>query len=251
MEQTLQARLAAMERRLARLEDRQQIENLMARHNFLYSAGQGRRIVEDLWSADENATIEFGASGVYRAEKGSWKLLSFYVKPAIPGCLSTWSGTNAWLRVAEDGMRARGLWMVVATEADAGDLAAEKPAENDQRRCLLTSRTNDGAAYRAEVLLQKQEVCFVREAGQWRIHDLHVSEYFRCPAGEDWVCWAEQRQRTDGAWLDAHFETLDEIYPRWGAMRAENMADYETTYHWQYGVDRTPELQIRFDDTES
>lgn len=244
MERTLEARLTALERKVSLLEDRQQIEDLMARHNFYYSAGQGQRIVPELWSADENATIEFSASGVYLAEENSWKIKTFYVKADIPGKFSTWTGANRWLQVAEDGLTARGVWMVAGTETDAGDLSPVRPAENDQRRALLTSVTETGKAYRAETMLQKHEVRFVKEAGQWRIHDLHISEYFRCPADKDWVACAEGRQLTDGVWIDEHFESLEEIYPRWGSMRAENLPNLETTYHWQYSVDRLPELQI-------
>ena len=70
MEQNrFEERLAALERRLTALDDREQIQNLMAKHNFLFSAGQGRRIVPELWSSSDEASIEYGASGVYRRDK--------------------------------------------------------------------------------------------------------------------------------------------------------------------------------------
>ena len=78
----------------------------------------------------------------------------------------------------------------------------------------------------------------MKEDNGWKIRSLHISEYFRCPAGSDWVSYAKTRQVTDGMWLEAKFETPDPIPSR------ENLHSGETTYHWQYDVDATPELQI-------
>ena len=235
MDEKVWQRLDALENALSRMEARAEIENLMAKHNFYFSAGQGRRIVSELWTKDEAATIEYGASGVYGA---LWKVRTFYVDFVHPGCFATFTGSNQYLTVAPDGTTAHGVWMVLGTETDAGDLAAEKPAPDDQRRVLFSSRTETGAQYRAEVLLQKHEVKFVKEDGQWKIHDLHISEYFRCPAASDWVRYAKERQITDGMWLEAKFETPDPI-PSW-----ENLPSGETTYHWQYDVDALPEWQF-------
>ena len=58
MDEKLLQRLEALETKLSRLEDKAEIENLMAKHNFYFSAGQGRRIVPELWTKDENASIE-------------------------------------------------------------------------------------------------------------------------------------------------------------------------------------------------
>ena len=167
-----------------------------------------------------------------------WKVLTFYVNFENPGCFSTFTGTNQYLTIAPDENTAHGVWMVVGTESDAGDLSTSKPAADDQRRVLFSSATEEGERYRAEVLLQKHEANFVKEGGCWKIHDLHISEYFRCPAGSDWVKYAKTRQVTDGMWLEAKFETPDPI------LSWENLPSGETTYHWQYDVDAMPELQI-------
>lgn len=235
MDEKLAQRLLALEQRLTRLEDRAQIENLMAKHNFYFSAGQGRRIVPELWTKDEKASIEYGASGVYGA---LWKVRTFYGSAKIPGKFATFTGANQWLRVAADGRSARGVWMVLGTETDPGDLAAVPPPADDQRRVLFSSQTAQGQRYRAETLLQKHEVRFVKEDGCWKIHDLHISEFFRCPAGGDWVSFAKARQVTDGMWLEAMFETPDPIPER------ENLPSGETTYHWQYGPDALLALQF-------
>lgn len=238
-EEKIIERLEALEKRLTYQEDRMEIENLMAKHNFYFSAGEGRRIVPQLWTKEENASIEYGASGVYGA---LWKVKTFYVDYVHPGCFKTFTGTNRYLRIAPDGKSAYGVWMVFGTETDAGDLSGEKLKEDDQRRVLLSSKTAEGEAYRAEVLLQNHEVNFVKEDGQWRIHDLHISEYFRFPAGSDWVRYAKKRQITDGMWLEEKFMTPDPI-PAW-----ENLPSGETTRHWQYDVDALPKLQIALEE---
>lgn len=248
MENSMEKRLQLLEEKVARIADREALNNLVAKHNFYYSAGQGRRIVEELWSLDETSSVEYGASGVYAGDRGTWKISTFYVKPVIPGKFATFTASNGHIRIAEDGNSAFGVWMVLGTETDAGDLATVKPAEDDQRRNLFSSATVDGREYRAEVLLQKHAFHFVKVEGKWKIHNLHVSEYFRCPAGEDWVSYAKKRQVTDGMWLEDLFESLDEIYPRWGAMRAENLPSGSTTYHWQYDVDAVPVLQFELED---
>jgi len=235
MDEKLLQRLESLEKRVSLLEDKAAIENLMAKHNFYFSAGQGRRIVPELWTKDENASLEYGASGVYGAR---WKVLTYYVNFEVPGKFSTFTAANRWLSVAEDGRSAKGVWMVVGTETDAGDLASDPPVEGDQRRVLLSSTTERGECYRAEVLLQKHEARFVKEDGGWKIHDLHISEYFRCPANSDWVAYAKTRQVTDGMWLEAMFETPDPIPSH------ENLPSGATTCHWQYDVDALPELQV-------
>ncbi|HPF54249.1 MAG TPA: nuclear transport factor 2 family protein [Eubacteriales bacterium] len=238
---SVEERLAALERKVMRLEDRQRIENLYSKHNYYFSAGQGRRIVPELWTKDDDASIEYGASGVYQK---LWKVVTFYVNFDIAGRMATFSCANKWLSIAKDGLTARGVWMVIGTESDAGDLAKDKPKEDDERRVLLSSVTEKGEAYRAEVLLQKHEVEFRKEDGVWKIFRLHISEFFRCPAGRDWVSYAKERQITDGMWLEYMFETPDP-YPSW-----ENLPSGPTTRHWQYDVDALPQLDTELEDTD-
>ncbi len=238
MESEIIKRLSLLENKIARIEDKQCIENLVSKHNFYFSAGQGRKIVPELWTSDEKASIEYGASGVYGA---LWKVITFYVRDVIPGCFATFSAMNQWIQVSENGNHASGVWMVIGTETDAGDFADNKPAENDQRRVLFSSES-EGKAYRAEILFQKHVYSFTKEAGDWKIHDLHVEEIFRMPAGSDWVHYAKERQVTDGMWLEHMFDTPDPI-PSF-----ENLPSAPTTYHWQYDVDTIPELHQKLAD---
>lgn len=239
----LEKRLSALEHRLAETERelrlhaaRAEIENLMARHQYYYAAGLGARIMDELWTVREDAAIEYGASGVY---EGLWKVRRFYVKEQLPGRLSTYALTTQVLEVGEDGDTAWGLWLALGTETDAGDLGPAPPAEDDQRRMLLCCEDENGRRYRAEWLWQKVEVSFRREGGRWRIHRLHVTEYFRCPFDQDWVRYATRRYATDGMWLESLFESPLPLPPE---AHGENLPSGSSTAHWQYAPNVPPVL---------
>ena len=104
---------------------------------------------------------------------------------------------------------------------------------------MLSSHTEDGRSYRAEVLLQKYDVTFVLEDTAWKILHLHVGEFFRCPYDRDWVLYAKERFETDGMWLEALFETPMEFPP---VAHGENLPSSSSTWHWQYTIDAVPEL---------
>ena len=232
----LEARLAAVENELETVKVRNELNDIMGRYAVLYSAGLGRRLVDELWSHENDVQIEYGASGVYRE---FWKMERFYVKEALPGKLSTVSFFAPVLRVREDGKEAAGIWFCLGTETDAGELGAEKLPEECERRMLLTSETADGKAYRAEVLLQKYDVIFRKEEGQWKIFNLHVFDLFRTPFSEDWVRFAEKRFETDGRWLESLFDAPLPIPPKG---HGENLPSGPSTEHWQYTLQGLPKL---------
>lgn len=236
-------RLSEIEKRLLTLEEKcwdaeakMAVSNLMGRYAYYYSAGLGKRIVEELWTKSDEASLEYGASGVY---KEHWKVETFYNKESVPGKLTTLSFSTPLLSVSEDKKSARGLWNVFSTETDAGDLSAAVPKEGDTRRALLSSVTEDGKRYRAEILLQKYDAEFILEDGAWKILHLHVSEYFRCPYDKDWVRYAAERFATDGMWLESLFESSEPLPPQ---SHGENLPSGSSTEHWQYMTDRLPEL---------
>lgn len=227
-EAALEDRLTKLENGMKFLEARAAIADLMGRYAFYYTAGQGERIVEELWTERDAASLEYGASGVYR---NLWKVKTFYFKEKIPGRLSTLALSTPHLEVDTDGESARGLWTAFCTETDAGDLGSCPPEKSDSRRRLLSGRTSTGEEYRAEILLQRYDVDFIRENGVWKILHLHVYELFRCPYDRDWVVYAKERFATDGIWLEALFETP---MPLPEASHGENLPSGPSTRHWQY-----------------
>lgn len=233
----MEQRISALEGRLAALEAKEEICALMGRYAIYCGAGCGGRIVEELWSReDQDVSLEYGASGIY---DGLWKVKTFYLSDPIPGKLETVSFASPRVIVFADGQTARGSWTAFATQTDAGDLGGAPVTEESNRRPLLTSQAPDGRQYRAEVLLQRYEVDFCREEAGWRIRHLHVLEYFRCPFGEDWVSFARRRFDSDGVWLESLFETQMPFPPE---AHGENLPSRSTSWHWQYTLDGLPAL---------
>lgn len=227
----IEKKLTELEELINILDSRTAIVNLMGRYVFYYSAGQGERIVDELWAKSDEAGIEYGASGVY---KSLWKVKTFYVKEQIPGKLTTLALSSPVLDISADGKSARGLWTAFCTETDSGDLSSNPPKESDGRRALLSSKTRDGRYYRAEILLQKYDVQFVQEDGKWKIINLHIGEYFRCPYDQDWVLYARERFGTDGMWLESLFDSPMPLPP---ISHGENLPSGSSTWHWQYTTD--------------
>ena len=171
-----------------RNRDRQQIENLAAKYQYYYAAGLGERSVDELW-AHEVMTVsnEFGASGVYR---GIRKVKTYYQKDIVPGRFQMHTMTTPSIEVAGDGKTAKGVWMSIGVETDAGDLGPE-PVDGYEQRMLLSSVTADGKRFKAEWIWQKFEIEFIRETDGWKIWHLHGYDVFRCPYDENWVTYAE------------------------------------------------------------
>lgn len=235
--ENLERRSDVLERRLAALQARAEISELMGRYAVYYGAGCGERIVRELWSQEEDVSLEYGASGIY---DGLWKIKTFYISEAIPGRLDTVAFSSPAITLAEDGTTAQGSWTAFGTQSDAGDLGENPVPPGSNRRVLFTSSTSDGKQYRAEVLLQRYEVDFRLERTGWKIRRLHVVEYFRCPFGEDWVSFARRRFDTDGVWLESLFETP---MPLPAESHGENLPSRSSSWHWQYTVDSIPSLE--------
>ena len=232
----LEERLEALENELRDVKTREALSDIMGRYAVLYSAGCGREIIDRLWSRKEDITLEYGSSGAY---KGFWRVEHFFVKEAVPGKLSTVSFFAPVFKLSEDGNEAAGIWFCLGTETDAGDLGKEPLPEECERRMLLTSQTEDGKAYRAEVLLQKYDVVFRKEEEGWKIRNLHVFDLFRTPFSEDWVRFAEKRFETDGRWLESLFDSPLPIPPEG---HGENLPSGPSTEHWQYTLGGLPKL---------
>lgn len=225
-----------LEARIARLESRTELENLVGTYLHLRLAGQGEKIVNELWVDSREATIEIGASGQYIETE---RVATFYQKDLLPGRFTLIYAIAPVIEVAEDGQSARGIWLGLGTETDAGEQNPDYRSEDPEREELFSSVTKDGKRYTAEWVFQKLAFDFVRTADGWRILHLHVYEITRCPFDRDWVTYAQERFPTDGLRLDAMFKSN---LPFAEDKPPENLAAEPTAYHWQYTVDGVTEL---------
>lgn len=233
----LEARSTKLEQQLTALQVHKEISDLMGRYAVYCNAGRGDLILRNLWSQDDQVSLEYGASGVYSSP---WKIKTFYTSKVLPGKLETVSFSSPVITVAADGSTVHGSWTAFCTQTDAGDLGPTPVTPKSNRRALFSSRTSDGQEYRAEILFQRYEAEFCREAGAWKILHLHVMEYFRCPYNKDWVTFAQERFDTDGIWLESLFETP---MPLPDEAHGENLPSLPTSFHWQYTVDSLVDQQ--------
>ncbi len=224
----LERRLSILENQVMVQSDKAAITELMSKHQLMFLSGQGKAIVQDLWCKDETCTLEVGASGVFQ---GMNNVRSYYEKDVIPGVMSLYALTTPSIAIGNDGKMAIGNWIAIGTETDAGELGIAPPDEKDQRDRLLSSKDSEGKRYRAEWLWQRYCVGFIKTIYGWRIHDIHISEFFRCPFDQDWVKFADERMKTDGIWLEHIFDGNVEF--RGG----EHLPSGPSTYHWQYRTD--------------
>ena len=216
----------SLEARIAKLEARAELQDLVGTYAHWVLAGEGDRIVRELWADCPEASVEFGASGPYI---GYEHMACFFEKDRLPGRFVLLYPSAPVIRVASDGMSARGIWLGIGTATDSGELNPSfEPGADPEREALFTSETEDGKRYTAEWMFEKLAFDFVREDGVWKILRLHVYDIARCPFDRDWVRFAEERFRTDGQRLDALFKSNRPDGP------PENMASEPTAYHWQY-----------------
>ncbi|WP_439533537.1 nuclear transport factor 2 family protein [Polymorphobacter sp.] len=160
----LPASRAELARRVARLEDRDQIEALQNRFGYYFDKKRWDKIVP-LFSDD--ARYEFAMRGVFKGKAGVRRALALEGGPGLrQGDLFTHMQMMPVISVAPDGQTARGRWRVLAQLATAGEDAmwGEGVYEND----------------------------YVKRRGVWRISRLryYPAAYARLDA-EDWRATSE------------------------------------------------------------
>ncbi|MBO5999825.1 MAG: nuclear transport factor 2 family protein [Lachnospiraceae bacterium] len=233
---TMEERLSALENELALLRAEKEIAQLMSRYQRMLSCGEIAKIPEMLFaSGSDGAFIEYGASGPYTGFK---KLSTFYEKDVFPGQFTILALTTPDIRVNEDLGNAKGTWTVIGTELDAGELGPA-PERSPEEKMLMSLRSHDGKAYKADWVWQRYEVSFISEKGCWKIHQLRIWDLLRCPFDTDFVKASIDRWKTDGIRLDLAFTSN---IPFAEGELPENLPGGPTLKHWQYSPDSLPPL---------
>lgn len=237
MDRMLEERLEQLEKRVTTLEDQAEIQRLMAAYQAYETAGEGRRLLDELWTQQKpDPTHEYGAGGVYR---GLDEISPFYCQERLPGVWQIHPLTTPSITVFDDGCTAGGNWVSLGVELDAGEYVRKYLPEDEKRSKLLSSTGSTGERYRAEWVVQTYHVTFAKEGGAWKIWRMHISEPARCPFGQDWVQFAQLRFETDGLRLDERYRTDQACVP---GKKPENIAALPTTWHWQFTWDGEPRL---------
>ena len=234
--QKAEERLENIEKRLARLEARMEVENLAGKYARWMAEGRFGEILEKLWSRRRDRTLEEGAFGVYSdTQLPLFGLDSYYNQrygmpvpgkknPEQRGRMTIVTFSSPDIAIDESGMTAAGSWMCVGNESRVwfdGDMSAlpsvdAKPADKDGRR------------HAAFWVWQRYQAEFIQEDRQWKIWKMHIWDIFRCPYDEDWISYAGKRY-ADDEYMDSQI--------RFGDNPTHSV--YPTTEHWQYAPDRT------------
>lgn len=228
--------------RLDRLEARAEIENLMSRYQHYFSARNTEGILGELWAPDEmGITLEDRFYGVYEGRNGAFpdagmktyydSAMGFGSPTDHPGKLMTYTLTTQMLEVAADAGSAKGLWLSIGAEGDAGELAYDDLGRPDRKvsGVHLTSTTPDGKRYQADWVWQKMAVDFIRTEAGWKLWHLHIYDVFRCPYGEDWVLFSQKRPALNEQWA------VERCFTPYG-----KPPGHGCSYHWEYRIDSYP-----------
>ena len=225
-------RIAELERRLARQEDRQAIQNLMGRYQYLMTGGQNDVIARELyvWDIPGNH-CEYGPLGVYEGQNA----VDFFLQVnenfcrgradgTADGTLELHQLTTPVIEVAGDGMTAKGMWMstgVIMTQP------AEAPAGGGDKTDFGSFHWDTG----------KYAVDFIKTDSGWKIWHLHVLDLWNTGFDEDPV----KNAGTADPWTTP--EVIDDYRAR--AAAGENVRpmgfpipDGPTTFHYSYCADR-------------
>lgn len=246
MRNEMEARLEELEREIIRLKARNEIENLMSRFQYYYTAGMDREIMDELWASDQaGITVEEGCLGVYENREGAFPdggvsgffaaAMNIGTPKDYPGKMNLYTNTTQMIEVAGDGKTAKGIWTSIGTETDGGDYSYEGiDPDNDKVSGVKLSMTSrDGKRYQADWVWQKYGVDFLRENGSWKIWHMHIYDVFRCPFDQDWVSFAVSRGDSYTEKLAAERNANPYVKP----------PGQGTTFYWRYAPDQRPALQ--------
>jgi hypothetical protein len=195
---------------LRRLEDLQEINNLMGRRAYLHSAGHNDRELAECWARHTpGVAFEPEDYGVWDGLEG---IKASYVDrnpfPAgVIGLLIEHTLTSGVIEIAADGLTAKGVWISPGHETfpvPGGDPVGHWS-------------------------WGRYGVDFVKEEDRWKIWHLHVYTTFRTPYDQDWVDSAVNRP--------PHFPPLGQVMP------GMPVADRPVTFNRPYHPDTEPVLQ--------
>lgn len=228
--------------RLARLEARGEIENLMGRYQHYFTLRDTQKILDELWAEDDQEiSVEDRFYGVYEGRNGAFpdagirtyyeSVMGFGSPSNHPGKLSTYALTTQMIEVAGNGKSARGLWLAIGAEGDAGELVYHDIGRPDRKvsGIHLTSVTSEGKRYQADWVWQKIAVDFLLGENGWKIRRLHIYDVFRCPYGQDWVTFSAERPRLNEQWA------AERCFTPYG-----KPPGHGSTFYWEYSIHSFP-----------
>jgi hypothetical protein len=164
------ATLEELQRRIQRLDDIKQIEQLQKIYGYYQDYGEWEKIANLF--ADTDPSVEESDRGVYKGKEGVRRyyvdLLGSHGKSKRPGILNIIFQLQGVVNVDPDGIQAKGRWYGMGMEA--------KP----------TASINDGDL-RQTWINGIYENEYIKENGKWKIQKLHFYLTFRTPFEDGWL----------------------------------------------------------------
>ena len=138
----------SLEERIQRLEDIEEIKQLMSKYSYLLSACRMKDLVE-LFSKRDDATACCGDWGLFRGAEGiSNQFIGTCPEGGLEGFMSVHMMTTHIIEVAGDGKTAKGVWMSPGHET------------YDKKMAGRVIPTWGWGKYAAD---------FIKEGGEWKI----------------------------------------------------------------------------------
>jgi len=182
-------RIERLEQEVARANDRDAIQNLFSRYQYLHNAFEDEKIIP-LWAKKGTPGIraQYSNLGVYN----TWESITQYHRgrPRPVGKLLLHYVTTPLIEVAADGKTAKGLWVVSGIESGLTDAeVAEKAPEYMYEKAVV-----DGKKVWMHTVFVKYGIDFIKQDGEWKIWHFHCFEVARSPHGMGWIPFAAAAQ---------------------------------------------------------
>lgn len=175
----LVGRLEQLEKELFRTKARQEIENLMAKYEYIHFPDHFA-LVKDLFANHPETSFDVSNGGIFVGKEAiDFAFQTVLADDAIkePGHFFVHTLTTAAIQVAEDCQTAKALWMSPGFETFYQYHSHTCPPEH----------TEGNAPMRAYWVWGKYAADFILENGEWKIWHLKWIRDFRCDYYISWV----------------------------------------------------------------
>lgn len=194
-DETLEARIGALEHELERVRAHGAIENAFSRYQYLHTAFRDDEIIDQLWvkKGTPGVSAQYTNTGVYN----TWESVMEYHRnrPSPTGKLLTHRVSTPLIEVAADGQSAKAVFMVAGVESGLSDpeLAEKAPASFFEKDMV------NGKKVWAHWVQARYHIDFLKQDGEWHIWHFRCVELSRAPFGQNWIAFAATLEQNQNA----------------------------------------------------
>jgi len=156
-------------KRIQRVEDARQVENLMAKYAYLHTAGRHEEVAALFATKTPGVRMELSPLGRWDGTEGiKTAMIKFhrFLGVGNPGNLMVHPQTTPVIEVAGDGRTAKGVWISPGLE---------------------TWKNAETGEFLAIWVWGHYGIDFVKEDGKWKFWHFHVYAFMSTPYDKSWV----------------------------------------------------------------